>query len=91
MQISSTELEKKEEEAVEQNVWHCCQDVCDRVDEAPAPHGYITAHVTPRSGNINKIQKYFKEQSYDVTYTCILIMPYYDYLPIDRVHVPQWK
>jgi len=55
LQISITELEKKEEEAVEQNVWHCCQDVCDRVDEAPAPHGYITAHVTPRSGIINKI------------------------------------
>lgn len=35
---------------VKQNVWHCCQDICDRIDEAPGPHGYLSAHVTPRPG-----------------------------------------
>ena len=35
---------------MKQNVWHCCQDVYDRIDEAPGPHGYVFAHATPRPG-----------------------------------------
>ena len=55
LQTSTAELNALEEQSSEKNVWHCCQKVCDRVDEAPAPHGYMTADVTPKPGTVNSM------------------------------------
>lgn len=50
MQLSTDDINAREEATVKQNVWHCSQEICDRIDEAPGPHGYMSAHVTPRPG-----------------------------------------
>jgi len=50
LQLTTKELEVKEEKMTETNVWSCCQEVSDRIDDAPGPHGYMSAYVTPTAG-----------------------------------------